>query len=158
MLLCVTCGRIDDHDVACPRGLSVPKNPTEKADRTQRAIGLALSTLAFAEKESKTSLRQALLRVVSAESFLARCPSASLGSFEQKRAHNEASTKIGKKRAELQEALAPGEGAQLIDDLAFAKVAIEKFFALTCRRGEAAMFDPSAPERLPATPGPVPRA
>lgn len=149
MLLCLQCGRIEDHDVRCARRLPPPKSPSERAERALRAVRLALSSHAGVEKSRKaTPPRVLLLRLLSAERLLEQHPAASLDSYEDKRAFNEAATKLAKARADLEATLPAGEGARLAEDFPFAKQAIELLFAQTCRRIEAQKFDMASIPRL----------
>jgi hypothetical protein len=157
MQLSLTCGHVDDHDDACPRQIDIPKTSTEKAERIQRAVALALSTLSGIEKlQGNLSPSQALLRVIGAETFLQNYPQSGLESFEQKRAYNEAATKLANKRSVLQERFPRGEGERFTADFEFAKTAVEKLFSLSARRVEAAKFDGSALEALPISPMKLP--
>src|SRR5690242_15358862 len=95
--LCSSCGSVLGHARECPLAPPPLQDPEQRLERVRDAIRDAERRLADAEALASRDAGGALLLVLEAETLLAHEPVTELRSFEDKRAHNNAETKLAAK-------------------------------------------------------------
>ncbi len=152
MRLCLHCARFGFHEPGCPADTD-PRDPSADA-RTRQARGVAgiedVKTVVMdAETALLTKPREAFRLLWVAEQTLELYPAADFTSFESRRWRNDVLNSIQDLRKRAGTGLAATEAKQLLEDLVFARRALELFAVVARVRHDAVSFDLSEFVQIP---------
>lgn len=150
MRLCLRCAQAGRHEAGCVDETDPPgQDAPGKQARALRGIERARSILVEANGLLARSPREALRVAWVAERTLELYPATDLETFDARRGRNDLANSVAKAREMAAAGLADGEASGLLEDLAFARRALELFAEVARRRHEAVTFDLSEFVQLP---------
>jgi hypothetical protein len=150
MRLCLACGCIEEHAKDCSLKPPPRDTPEAKAKRVQHAMAEAELVFGKVQPLVEADPAQAVMRLYFTERLLQRFSSQDLPTYNEKRAHKNLVAKIEAKRKETEARIQ--DGARLVDDMMFAKSAVELLYRLAVDCYEAVALDTTALGTLPGTP------
>jgi hypothetical protein len=150
--LCLQCAHVGKHAPGCAAETDALASATDaksKNDRVLAAMEEVKRLLADGENRVAAAPREALELAWSAQVVLDQYPASDLTAFDTKRAANDLAKSVKQLREKAVAGMADGEATQYLDDLTYARKALELLADVIRRRREAATFDLNALGKLP---------
>jgi hypothetical protein len=149
--LCLKCAQVGRHELECPDQDDPDAHSTDPRTRQARAaVGLPRIREFLSEGErTGGSPRERLRLAWVAQQMLETYPATDFPGFDTRRSRNDLANAIAKVGDAATSQLAEGEGARLLEDLVFARRALELFAVVARRRHEAVAFDLSEFVEIP---------